>query len=272
MTKARRTRTLRVYVRLVRRDALRSLRQLAVVKHTQKGQVSITLTRPRFKTSQNYFKKWRQQLIGSAAQLRGAAISIGLLMVGMIGVGWGLIHLSQVQASSPTVTRIIKTQERAPSPTQPPSLARSLPTRVAIADIGVDTPLIQLGQNDDGTLAVPDSYDEAGWYTGSPTPGEIGPSIIVGHVDNYMGAAVFFRLKELQPGQRISVTREDGTVASFVVTQVAQFDQNNFPTDAVYGNIDHAGLRLITCGGPFDHVAHRYTQNTVVFASYTPAT
>ncbi len=143
---------------------------------------------------------------------------------------------------------------------------KSLPTQLSIPDIAVNTNLIQLGKNDDGTMQTPESYDVAGWYQYSPTPGEIGPAVITGHVDNYKGAAVFYRLKELRPGQKIVVNREDGSTATFSVTRLEQFDQDHFPTEAVYGNTKDSELRVITCGGPFNHLSGQYTQNTVVFA------
>jgi len=147
------------------------------------------------------------------------------------------------------------------------SLKRSIPTRLQVPDVGIDTELIRLGKNPDGTLAVPERYDVAAWYELSPTPGEVGPSIISGHVDNYLGAAVFFRLRELQAGQKITVTRQDKSTVQFRVDKVELFDQQNFPTKAVYGNIDHPGLRLITCGGIYNPLTNSYSHNTVVYAS-----
>jgi sortase (surface protein transpeptidase) len=147
-----------------------------------------------------------------------------------------------------------------------------VPTSLEIPDIGLATDLITLGKNDDGTLATPDRYDIAGWYTLSPTPGEIGPAVIVGHVDNYLGPAVFFYLKDLQPGQSIYVNRTDGSRVRFTVDRVELVDQQNFPTQQVYGNIDYAGLRLITCGGDFDPLTGHYLSNTVVYATYAPET
>lgn len=146
-------------------------------------------------------------------------------------------------------------------------LSRSIPTYLEIPDIQLSTALIELGKNDDGSLQVPEVYDVAGWYKFSPTPGEVGPSVIAGHVDNYLGPAVFFYLKDLQPGQRISVTREDRTVVNFRVDKVELFEQQAFPTKEVYGNIDHPGLRLITCGGTYNVLTGHYSHNTVVYAS-----
>ncbi len=68
----------------------------------------------------------------------------------------------------------------------------------------------------------------------------------------------------------MEVARQDGSTAVFRVTRVEQHRKDAFPTAAVYGDIDHAGLRLITCGGPFDRRARSYTDNIVVFAELDP--
>ena len=65
----------------------------------------------------------------------------------------------------------------------------------------------------------------------------------------------------------VVVDRSDGTTATFRVDRVEEHAKDDFPTDEVYGDIDHAGLRLITCGGTFDEDTGDYTDNVVVFAS-----
>jgi hypothetical protein len=70
----------------------------------------------------------------------------------------------------------------------------------------------------------------------------------------------------MRRGDQVSITRKDGKTAVFTVTRVAQFSKSRFPTRAVYGPIDHAGLRLITCGGTYDRSRSRYLDNVVVFA------
>ncbi|TFD06384.1 class F sortase [Cryobacterium sandaracinum] len=151
-----------------------------------------------------------------------------------------------------------------------PTLTDSEPTQINVPAIEVDSVLMQLGQNPDGTVQTP-SLDEAtpaGWYTGSPTPGAIGPSVILGHVDSRaQGRAVFYRLGEMRPGDEILVTRADATVAVFVVDGVEKYPKDDFPQFAVYGNTDHAGLRLITCGGEFNETTRTYPDNVVVYAS-----
>jgi sortase (surface protein transpeptidase) len=147
-------------------------------------------------------------------------------------------------------------------------LPKSEPARLIISKLDINAPVISLGLQKDGTLATPNSATNTAWYNGSPTPGELGPSVIVGHVDyvNY-GAAVFWRLHELAPGDTFEVGRADGSVAKFRVDSVKQFPQNNFPTAEVYGNINYAGIRLITCGGTWNAQTHHYSDNTVVFGS-----
>ena len=150
-------------------------------------------------------------------------------------------------------------------------LARSVPVRLQIAAIGVDSTLMDLGLKDDGTMEVPPRGFPAGWYTGAPTPGELGPAVIAGHVD-WKGPGVFYNLYKLKTGDQVTVTRKDGSRPVFRVTRVEQFPKDQFPTKAVYGNIDHAGLRLITCGGSFNRRSGHYEDNIVAFADLvTPA-
>ena len=144
-------------------------------------------------------------------------------------------------------------------------MARSVPVRLQIAAIGVDTPLMALGLRDDGTMEVPPGRFPAGWYTGAPTPGELGPAVIAGHVD-LKGPGVFLRLHALTPGAEVTLTREDGSKPVFRVTRVEQFRKDEFPSAVVYGDIDHAGLRLITCGGSFNRASGHYEDNIVAFA------
>jgi hypothetical protein len=146
-------------------------------------------------------------------------------------------------------------------------MAASTPVRIRIPAIGVDSGLMALGLQSDGSLEVPPEGFPAGWYTEAPTPGELGPAIIAGHVDWNGSPGVFFALRDLARGAEVTVAREDGRTALFRVTSVEQFPKGAFPTDAVYADIDHAGLRLITCGGHFDRQARSYSDNIVVFAA-----
>jgi hypothetical protein len=151
-----------------------------------------------------------------------------------------------------------------------PILARSAPIHLSVPAIGVNSDLRQTGLTAAGLIQEPplakDSH--AYWLTVSPTPGQLGPATIIGHVDSAAnGPAVFFRLGALRQRDTISVTRADGIVAVFEVERVVEYPKAQFPTRAVYGNTDNAALRLITCGGTFNPSRHSYESNIVVFAS-----
>jgi hypothetical protein len=151
-----------------------------------------------------------------------------------------------------------------------PSLHQSLPVAVTIPTIGVQSKLLHLGRNQDGTMEVPDlttSAGEAAWYRYSVTPGQIGTAVIEGHVDSYQGPAVFFRLGALRPGNRINVTLADGITAAFRVTGVREYAKDKYPANTIYAPANYAALRLITCGGGFDRATGRYLSSVVVFAS-----
>lgn len=154
-----------------------------------------------------------------------------------------------------------------------PALVRSLPVSISIPAIGVSSRLLYVGLNPDGTIAVPPLNDppltnEAAWYKYSPTPGQLGPSVIEGHVDSLSGGpSVFFRLGALKPGNLVYITLADRQVAVFRITGVRLYAKDKFPTGIVYGNTDYAGLRLITCGGSFDQQSGHYSSNIVAFGS-----
>ena len=137
-----------------------------------------------------------------------------------------------------------------PVPTTGEPIDRADPTRVSIPAIDVDASVIPLGVTD-GVLDVPQDFARTGWWQAGPEPGEVGPAVIVGHVDSYRGPAVFHRLRELRAGDEITVERVDGSSATFAVRRVMRVTKDAFPTDVVYGDTDGPWLRLITCDGDF---------------------
>jgi sortase (surface protein transpeptidase) len=137
---------------------------------------------------------------------------------------------------------------------------------LAIPAIGVETPLVRLGLEPDRTMQVPEDFGRAGWFAGGPAPGEPGPAVIAGHVDSKTGPAVFYRLRDLHPGDHVDVTRSDRTRLRFVVEAARSFPKSGFPTAAVFGPTPAAALRLVTCTGSFDRARGSYRDNLVVFA------
>ena len=141
------------------------------------------------------------------------------------------------------------------------------PRRMRVDRLGIESDLVGLEVQGDGTLEVPDDYDTAGWHRAGTAPGDVGPAVVVGHVDSHEGPAVFYRLRELQPGDRVTIDRVDGSVVVFEVYGQETVPKDAFPTERVYGPTDGPELRLVTCGGRFDEQARRYTDNVVVYAT-----
>lgn len=170
--------------------------------------------------------------------------------------------------TSPAVTTAVETTVTSTT-TATWSLGRSEPTEVWIPRIEARSSLVPLGLNEDGTIEVPPVAQpmQAGWYSLAPTPGEVGPAVILGHVDGNRKPGIFYRLRELVPGDNVEISRTDGSVARFVVRKVEQVAKAQFPTEAVYGETTAPELRLITCGGSFDRGARSYVDNIIVYAT-----
>ncbi|MEX2550744.1 MAG: class F sortase [Nitriliruptoraceae bacterium] len=140
------------------------------------------------------------------------------------------------------------------------------PERIVIPAIGVDADIGRAGIGADGEMEVPEDFADTSWFTPSVKPGRVGPSVITGHVDSRRGPAVFFDLKELEPGDEIEIHGDDGEVVVFAVTRVEQHAKDDYPRETVHGATDGPELRLITCGGIFDRSIGHYDDNIIVFA------
>ena len=176
-------------------------------------------------------------------------------------------HPVRSELAAPTATPGAHQEQAATS--EPPVLPASRPETLTIPSTGTTTELLSLGLQPDRTLEVPpgDPGAPAGWYNLSPTPGERGPAVLLGHVNaTDGGAGVFAKLRDVGPGDTIAVTRADGTTATFEFQRGEQYAKDAFPTQEVYGNTEGAELRLITCDG-FDPETGRFDDNYVVYAT-----
>lgn len=155
-----------------------------------------------------------------------------------------------------------------------PAMDGSQPVSFTIPALDRQSKIIETGLRKDNTLEVPPAYEgaPASWYIGSPTPGEIGPSVLLGHVNSTEDeSGVFYNLEALEEGDEVSITREDGSTATFEVYKSEVYPKNNFPTKAVYQPTDGAELRLITCDG-FTETTGEFVDNLVVYAKLVAAT
>ena len=144
--------------------------------------------------------------------------------------------------------------------------AVAVPVRLRIPDLHITSTLQPLDRLADGTVAVPDRADVAGWFEEGPRPGQPGPAVILGHVDSRRGPGIFLDLARAKPGTAVHIDRADRTTVTFRVTGVSRVPKDRFPTALVYAPTLEPTLRLITCGGSFDRTRRSYRDNVIVFA------
>ncbi|WP_461002267.1 class F sortase [Streptomonospora sediminis] len=161
--------------------------------------------------------------------------------------------------------------EPAPAP-EPQAEPQPRPEHLAIDAIGLSAPVVPMGLDDDGTLDEPplEQTGVAAWYRLGAAPGETGPAVIIGHRDSRTGPSVFVRLHELSEGDTVRIGRADGSTALFRIRRSERVDKDRFPAARVYGPVDHAALRLITCAGRFDRATGHYEQNLIVYGREIP--
>ncbi|GIH25477.1 hypothetical protein Aph01nite_37870 [Acrocarpospora phusangensis] len=237
-------------------------------------------------------QRWNKAL--PAILVVGSFGGIALIMAGLLAVlspqeaaiqgppGPGITPMAQPGALPPTVgPGGADVPLTAAAPSAPPpipavvpvdpivSTGAVAPARIVIPQVGLNAPLRSVGVLRNGEVQVPplSMPRVAGWYKLGPVPGQPGPAVILGHVTTKRGPAVFHRLREVKRGNKIQVVRTDGTVAEFTVDGVEQVSKNTFPTNRVYGRLDTAGLRLITCGGVYNRRTGHYTDNIIVYAT-----
>jgi LPXTG-site transpeptidase (sortase) family protein len=203
---------------------------------------------------------------------RAGRHAIGVTAVALLAVtaagcgGGGKKPASVAQQPVPSVS------SRAPAAVKP--LARSVPSRLRIPKLHVNSPIMKLGLNADHTIQVPplSRPNLTGWWDGGPTPGEKGASVILGHNVGNGHPSVFEKLGTLKPGDRVEVTRGNGSVAAFEITRLEQIPKSRFPTEKVYGKLSYPGIRLITCGGRFDSSWGHHVDNIIAYGKLVNAT
>jgi Sortase domain len=209
-----------------------------------------------------------------------AASAVLLLLVAAVCLTTGLRSHQVVLAGpvSPQVTLpppvVVRTAVHS-SPRRPKAVlavARSTPVALEIPAIDVDVSLSGLGLNPDGTVQVPTDFQEPGWYELGPSPGQVGSAVILGHVDSYLGPAVFFELRTLRAGDQVNVNLADGVAVHFRVLAVAMYLKAQFPSLEVYASHGYSALQLVTCGGAFDYQTRHYLSNVVVYTALVGVT
>ena len=202
----------------------------------------------------------RQWVVPGALLILGVAIGMAGLIASGGDSGVGAPRQDSSMARQPGNVR---------QHTRTDLVRRSAPVGLSIPAIGVVTSVSRLGLNADGTVEVPTDFAKAGWCRLGPSPGQMGSSVILGHVDDRHGPAVFFNLHSLTSGDDVVVVLADGRTEHFAVTSVASYVKADFPRRRIYGAVEHRTLNLVTCGGMFNESTGSYLSNVVVSTRLT---
>ena len=214
-----------------------------------------------------------------APRSRGAlpGLVVGVLLV-LVPLAWWLFGEAGPRSPVPSPSSAAPAAGAAttvgPVPARPvPVPAPAEPVGIRLPGVGVDAPVLPVGVDGSGEMAVPPDVRTVGWYRFGPGPGAAaGSSVLAGHVDDReQGRGAFYRLVELAVGEPVQVQLADGTELGYRVRDVQRVAKSSLPVEELFGRDGRPRLVLITCGGEFDRAAGRFRDNVVVFAEPDPA-
>ncbi|RCW77281.1 class F sortase [Saliterribacillus persicus] len=139
------------------------------------------------------------------------------------------------------------------------------PTRIAIPRIQLDAPVVPTGLNEEAQMEVPDNGEEVAWFEPGAKPGEVGNTVLAGHVDDYTGPAVFFYLKDLVAGDKIEITGEDGKVFVYVVKKTQSYLTDEAPVNEVFGESNGQHLNVVSCTGLYNKELATHEERLVIY-------
>jgi sortase (surface protein transpeptidase) len=167
------------------------------------------------------------------------------------------------------------TKAQQPSPThtaQPAKPQKSAeiigtPQHISIPAINVDTSIEQVALDPQGDMDVPKTDYSVGWYKLGFKPGEKGSAVFSGHLDKKDGSpAVFWKLSDLKPGDKIITTDVNGKSYTFTVTHLIKYPYDALPLSKIFASSDKANLNLITCNGAWNSTTKNYSHRLVVYS------
>ncbi len=159
-----------------------------------------------------------------------------------------------------TPTKVIQKNDIKPSLPKP-----IMPTQLNIPAIKVSAKIEPVALLPDGQMDVPKDSNIAGILYPGILPGAKGNVIIDGHVDSYIGPAIFFKLKKLNHGDEIIVSNSDGRKLTYIVESVESFTTAEAPLERIFGKSTEARMNLITCTGRYSRKKQEHEKRLIVF-------
>jgi hypothetical protein len=220
--------------------------------------------------------------------VRPAAVTVvlGVAVAVVVPTAWALtapsattgapveVALGAPPASSPTTAPVVP--GLLPAVTARPAFPaaephRSPPVHLAVPDLGMDADIDAVGVQPDGQMTLPADVDRVGWYRFGPAPGDDGPAVIAGHVDDReQGLGAMAPLREAAVGEEVRVDDGAGTTSRWRIVSRELIEKEALPLDRLFARDGPPRLTLITCAGPFLPELASYRDNVVVVAEPIP--
>ncbi len=187
-------------------------------------------------------------------------------------------EVQAVSTGAESTTRPTPSPSPSPTPSPAPTpFFEAKPFRIAIDKLGVDAPVVTEGLDANQVPVVPLNSYEVAWYDFSAAPGTPGNAVFAGH-KTWAGQAVFYNLDQLQPGDVIRLTADDGSELAYTVTDSFTVREDDPNAVSVMSPTDTPVMTIITCDGTRYYTGdpvygHDYTERRVVRAvpsSMTP--
>lgn len=147
-------------------------------------------------------------------------------------------------------------------------VAADLPRAIYIDKIDVKARVLPMGVNTDGTMQSPINIFDAGWYSSSSKPGEVGAMVVDAHASGRLREGLFAYIDKMAVGDVITIEKGDGKKLNYRVTHTEEVPLDQVDMKKLllpYGSATN-GLNLITCSGSYVKASATYDHRTIVYA------
>lgn len=172
-------------------------------------------------------------------------------------------------ASPAAGVRLPSAQKPKPEDIRRYTVAPNEPKFIDVPAIGVkQARVIGLGLANNGQIAVPDNLYDAGWYSASAKPGQVGAMFIYGHVSSWQAEGLFYDLKKLRVRDTVTVTNGNDQQFTYRVVAIKTYPRDSVDMKSVLASIDSKpGLNLMTCAGKIIQGTNDFSERLVVYTS-----
>ena len=140
------------------------------------------------------------------------------------------------------------------------------PVALEVSRMGITAHIEDIALQLPSNAHAPFEWNDVAWNWLGPRPGEHGHATIFGHLDSYCCPAIFWHLRDLVPGDIVTVVYAHNKTVSFRVMWQKEYLNGDIPYNWMYTTHGQRGLVLATCDGDFHTDGTGYDHKLVVYA------